>query len=160
VAEFDMQNRVIFSGQATIVDGKFEFSFIVPRDISYNTGQGKISYYFDDGQLSDGCGYFGGFTISGTSENYQADSEGPEISLYLNDQGFRSGDKTGPDPVLLAFLKDDSGINTTGQIGHDIVAFLNNDTSNPIILNNYYQTELNSFTDGRVVFPFFNLEKG
>ncbi len=160
VREFTMQNKILYRGTASVVDGQFEFSFIVPRDISYNSGFGKISYYVDDGELYDGHGYFDNFIISGTSDDYIPDHQGPEITLYLNNTNFRSGDQTGPDPVLLAYLKDDSGINTTGQIGHDIVAFLNNDTSNPYILNNFYQSDLDSYQSGRVVYPFFNLEKG
>ena len=159
-APFTMQNRILYRGKASIVNGEFEFSFIVPRDISYNTGFGKISYYFDDGEYADGNGYFDQFIVSGTASDFIPDHQGPEIALYLNNTGFRSGDRTGPDPILLAYLSDESGINTTGHIGHDIVAFLNDDTSRPIVLNNFYQANLNDFTSGRVVYPFFNLEKG
>ncbi len=171
-AEFSMRNRILYRGKASVSNGKFEFTFVVPRDISYNTGEGKISYYFDgtdqveDGKNNlqtrelDGCGYYNDFIISGTSDEYTPDLQGPEITLYLNNTNFVSGDKTGPDPVLLAYLNDENGINTTGQIGHDIVAFLNDDSSNPFILNNYYQADLDSYQSGRVVFPFFNLEKG
>ncbi len=160
VAEFDLRNRVIFRGKASVKDGLFEFSFIVPRDISYSSGTGKISYYFDDGEQYDGCGYFDNFTISGTSSDYIPDEQGPQISLYLNNMNFVSGDKTGPNPILLAFIEDENGTNTTGQIGHDIVAFLNDDSSSPFILNKYYQTDMDSYQSGRVVYPFFNLEKG
>ncbi len=159
-APFTMQNRILYRGKASVINGEFEFTFIVPLDISYNNGFGKISYYFDDGISTDGKGYYDNFIISGTSDNFTPDDQGPEISLYLNNLNFRSGDSTGPDPVLLAYLEDESGINTTGQIGHDIVAFLNNDTSNPFILNDFYQADLDSYQSGRVVFPFFNLEKG
>jgi hypothetical protein len=160
VTEFELRNRIIYRGAASVTNGTFEFSFIVPRDINYSIGDGKISYYFDDGKQIDGCGYYDNFTIAGTSKSYTPDNTGPEISLYLNNQEFVSGDKTGPNPILLAILQDDSGINTAGQIGHDIVAFLNNDTSAPFILNSYYQTDLNSYKSGRVIYPFFNLEKG
>jgi hypothetical protein len=155
-----VQNRILYRGKASIVNGEFTFTFIVPRDITYNSGFGKISYYFDDGKNIDGNGYFDEFIISGTAEDYIADGEGPSISLYLNDTNFQSGDKTGPDPILIAHLNDESGINTTGQIGHDIVAILNNDSFNPIVLNNFYQSEIDDFRSGRVIYPFFNLEEG
>jgi hypothetical protein len=158
--EFSMQNRIIFRGAATVENGLFEFSFIVPRDISYNSGSAKISYYFDDGLQHDGCGYYDNIIVAGTSSEYSLDNSGPEILLYMDNRDFVSGDKTEPNPVLLAFLNDESGLNTTGQIGHDIVVFLNDELSNPFIVNNYYQSEMNSFQSGRVVFPFFNLEKG
>jgi hypothetical protein len=160
VASFEMQNRILYRGKASVSNGEFSFTFIVPRDISYNTGLGKISYYFDDGEEIDGNGYFDQFIISGTADDYTHDNDGPVISLYLNNTNFRSGDKTGPDPILIASLEDESGINTTGQIGHDIVAILNDDTFNPIVLNNFYQADLDDFGSGRVIYPFFNLEEG
>jgi len=160
VANFEMQSRILYRGKASVTNGEFSFTFIVPRDISYNTGFGKISYYFDDGEEIDGNGYFNQFIISGTADDYTHDNDGPVISLYLNNTNFSSGDKTGPDPILLAHLEDESGINTTGQIGHDIVAILNDDTFNPIVLNNFYQADLDNFTSGRVIYPFFNLEEG
>jgi len=160
VVNFDMQNRILYRGKASVINGEFSFTFIVPRDISYNTGFGKISYYFDDGKTIDGNGYFDQFIISGTADDYTPDNQGPVISLYINNTNFRSGDKTGPDPILLAYLEDESGINTTGQIGHDIVAILNDDTFNPVVLNNFYQADLDDFRSGRVIYPFFNLEKG
>lgn len=158
--EFDMQNKILYRGTASVVNGEFEFSFVVPRDISYNSGLGKISYYVDDGELFDGNGYFDNFVIAGTTDEYTPDNQGPEISLYLNNAQFQSGDETGPHPLLLAYLEDENGINATGQIGHDIVAFLNDDTSNPYLLNNFYQADLDSYQSGRVVYPFFNLKKG
>ncbi len=160
VANFDMQNKILYRGKASVNNGEFSFTFMVPRDISYNTGLGKISYYFDDGEEIDGHGYFDQFIISGTADDYVPDNTGPEISLYLNNTNFRSGDKTGPDPLLIAYIEDDSGINTTGQIGHDIVAILNDDTFNPVVLNNFYQADLDDFRSGRVIYPFFNLEEG
>jgi hypothetical protein len=160
VAQFEMRNRIIYRGAAEVKNGDFEFSFIVPRDISYSIGKGKISYYFDDGHQFDGCGYYDNFTIYGTSDTYTPDLAGPKISLYMDNLNFVSGDKTGPNPVMLALLEDESGINSTGQIGHDIIAFLNNNTSEPFILNNYYQTSKGTYQEGRVVYPFFNLAKG
>ncbi len=157
---FTLQNRIIYRGAASVVNGVFEFTFVVPRDINYSTGNGKISYYFDNQLKTDGNGYYDNFIVSGTAPEFTKDDQGPAIDLYINNLNFKSGGNTGPNPVLIALLGDDSGINTTGQIGHDIVAFLNDDFSNPIILNNFYQSELNSYRSGRVIFPFFNLEKG
>ncbi|MFN2395223.1 MAG: type IX secretion system sortase PorU [Bacteroidales bacterium] len=160
VDDFSVQNRILYRGKASVADGEFSFKFVVPRDITYNSGFGKISYYFDDGEDIDGNGYFDEFIISGTADDYISDNQGPSISLYLNNTNFESGNKTGPDPILIAHLNDENGINTTGQIGHDIVAILNDDSFNPIVLNNFYQSNIDDFRSGRVIYPFFNLEEG
>lgn len=157
-ASFHMRNAILYKGKTSIENGHFSFSFIVPRDIAYDYGAGKISYYMDDGN-EDGHGYYDDFVIGGTLDDFIPDNEGPVIDLYMNDTTFVSGDHTDENPALLALLYDESGINMAGGIGHDIVAFLN-DSSDPIRLTNYYQADLDTYQSGRVVYPFRNLEEG
>jgi hypothetical protein len=75
---------------------------------------------------------------------------------YMNDETFVSGGITNASPFLLAFLEDENGINTASGIGHDIVAILDGDVSNPL-LNDYYQTNLDDYTKGTLRFPLRNL---
>ncbi len=157
-SSFSMRNSVLYKGKASISGGRFSFTFNVPRDIAYSYGQGKISYYMDDGN-TDGQGYFKDFVIGGTLDVFTPDTEGPVIDLYMNDTTFVSGDYTNENPVLLAFLYDASGINMTGSIGRNIVAYLN-DSHDPIRLTNYYEANLDTYQSGRVVYPFQGLEDG
>jgi hypothetical protein len=60
----------------------------------------------------------------------------------------------------LAFLADENGINTASGIGHDLVAILDGDESNPFVLNEYYETETDDFTKGIIRFPFRDLAPG
>ena len=46
--EFELQNNILFSGKTRAENGRFRFTFIVPRDIDYSFGKGKISYYASD----------------------------------------------------------------------------------------------------------------
>ena len=39
------QNNILYKGSASVVNGEFSFSFVVTKDIAYNYGNGKISYY-------------------------------------------------------------------------------------------------------------------
>ena len=41
-----------------------------------------------------------------------------------------------------------------------IVAYLDDKTSNPIILNNFYSSQIDNYKKGSVVFPFNNLNEG
>jgi len=157
--DFSMRNSLLYKGKASIEDGAFRFSFVVPGDIAYPYGQGKISYYLDNG-YADGQGAFTDFIIGGSTDDYTPDHEGPVIDLYMNDTTFVSGDHTDENPVLLALLYDKSGINLTGSMGHDIVAFLNDNTHEPIRLTRHYQADLDSYQRGRVAYPLRNLEEG
>jgi hypothetical protein len=158
---FDVLGETIFRGNATITDGQFEFGFVVPRDISIALGNGRISFFSKRGQtLLDKTGVNTKIKIGGVNENAAADNQPPKVKLYMNDQNFVSGGLTNESPLFLAFLEDENGINTASGIGHDIVAILDGDESNPIKLNDYYETELDNYKSGKLKFPFRNLATG
>lgn len=158
--QFKVQENIIYKGQATVSNGRFSFSFVVPKDISYAIGQGKIMYYAQNNEV-DAHGAFNDFMIGGLSNQSVADNRGPEINLFMDTEDFVSGDKTSKNPTLKAFLSDENGINTAGTgIGHDITAVLDDDYSNVLVLNNYYQADINDYKSGLVNFPFKNLTPG
>ncbi len=157
---FKTQTNKVYAGKATIANGYFEFSFVVPKDIDYAIDFGKISYYAENGQ-TDAIGYDTMFYIGGIDPNGINDNTGPEIDLFLNDESFVNGGITDETPILLAKLFDENGINTVGNgIGHDLVAILDNETSKPIVLNDFYIADLDSYQSGEIRYPFSELEPG
>jgi hypothetical protein len=157
---FDLQNDILYKGKAQVTDGKFNFTFIVPKDIAYHYGFGKISYYAAS-EEEDASGYFNNILVGGFNTSLESDDEGPFVKLYMNDEFFRFRGITDENPDLLALVSDSVGINTVGSgIGHDIVAILDSDRDNPIVLNDFYQADLNSYSRGTIRFPFYNLEEG
>ena len=157
---FNLQNSKLFKGKVSVTNGDFSYSFVVPKDISYNYGKGKLSHYAEN-QVQDANGYHADFYIGGTSDNYEADEVGPEIELFMNDEQFVFGGMTDENPILLANISDIHGINMVGNgIGHDIVAVLDDKTDESFILNDFYEAELNSYQSGKVYFPLSDLEEG
>jgi hypothetical protein len=160
VFEFDLQKNILYKGLANVENGKFEFTFIVPKDIAYKYGNGKISLYAEDGAI-DANGYDNDIIIGGFDDFSTEDHEGPEITLFIDNTNFINGGITNENPVLLAFVQDENGINTTGNgIGHDISATLDADPNNVKILNDYYVSDANSYKSGVISFPFFGIEDG
>lgn len=160
ILEFDSRESKIFNGKASVVNGNWEFDFIAPRDIRIAFGNAKLSFYSDN-NLIDKAGYNTDVIIGGINEDAPDDDTGPTIRLFMNDESFIDGGNTNESPMFLALLEDPSGINTSlTAVDHDIIAILDNDEANPIIMNDFYETELNDFTKGRVEFPFRNLEVG
>lgn len=157
---FSLRRNIIYKGKVEVINGEFTFSFIVPRDIAYQFGKGKISYYAYDGTI-DAAGSYSQVVVGGFSNRQIEDFSGPEVDLYMNDTKFKRGGFTDQNPVLLAFVEDLSGINTIGNgIGHDIVAILDNETDSPFILNDFYQSDLSTYRSGVISFPFHNLSPG
>ena len=158
---FNILGETIFKGNASITNGKFEFSFIVPKDIRVPLGNGKISFYAKKtAPFENQTGYDTSIKVGGINENAAVDNKPPTVKLYINDETFVSGGTTNESPFLLANLEDENGINTASGIGHDIVAILDGDVSNPYLLNDYYQTNLDDYTKGTLRFPFRNLSVG
>jgi hypothetical protein len=158
---FNVLGETIFRGNASVINGKFEFSFVVPRDIRIPLANGRISFYAKKNQfLENETGYNTNIKVGGINQNAVADNISPRVKLYMNDETFVSGGTTNESPFLLAFLEDENGINTASGIGHDIVAILDGDVNNPYILNDYYQTTLDDYTSGTLRFPLRNLSIG
>lgn len=156
--------NTVFKGGGSVKDGKFKFTFKVPKDISYSDSTcGKMSLYaFDKTAGEDAQGYFNKFLANGTKDDPDNDSEGPEIrSLFLNDSTFVSGDKVNNTPYFYARLWDKSGINVTGSsIGHDITLNIDNNPVTNYTLNSYYEFIPDSEGEGIVKFAIPALEPG
>jgi hypothetical protein len=160
VMEFQMRNNILFSGKTMAREGRFRFSFIVPRDINYSFGNGKISYYAHD-ESEDMNGSCTEIIIGGFASTTLSDLTGPEIRLFLNDTLFRDGGMTDHEPVLLAIIEDNGGINTTGSgIGHDLTGFLDNDRNRSFVLNNYYVNDFDNYRKGSITYNLSELDEG
>ena len=162
ILDFSTLGEIIFRGQASVTNGQFEFDFVVPKDIGLPVGQGKVSFYAknETSTQNQAGADISSVKIGGLNENAPEDNTGPVITLYMNDENFVTGGITNESPTLLAKLEDANGINTASGIGHDIVAIIDGDETNPVILNDYYQTEVDDYTKGTLSFLFRDLEPG
>jgi hypothetical protein len=160
VYHFKLRNSVIFNGKTEVKDGRFKIDFIVPRDIAYRFGQGLINYYATDYEV-DANGNCDSFIIGGFYDEAFEDNDPPEVRLFVDDTLFVSGGMTGQNPLLLAFVEDESGINTTGAgIGHDITATLSGPSKNSYCLNDYFVGEIGQPGKGVITYKMQDLADG
>ena len=158
--DFKLRKSILYKGISTVSNGNFSFEFIVPKDINYNYGDGKISYYFAN-DTTDGSGYTEKIIVGGSSNSPNNDNNGPEINLYMNDSNFIFGGLTDENPKIYASVSDENGINTSGtSLGHDISAVLDGNYANPILLNDFYVAALNNYKKGEIRYPLSELEDG
>ncbi len=161
IMDFTTLGEILFNGQAKITNGLFEFEFVMPRDTQIPVETGRVSFYAqEDNALDDKSGFNLDLKIGGLNEDAPEDNQGPLIQLFMNDESFVSGGITNDSPILIAKLEDENGINTSSGIGHDIIAILDGDESNPFVLNEYYQSEVDDYTRGITNFKLRDLENG
>ena len=153
------QESILFKGKATVSKGEFTIDFILPTQFS-NVAlpiRFTLAAYNDSSaalQVIDSI-----FVQPNNLQNL-SDTVGPEITVYLNDTRFISGAWASPNATLFAHLKDTSGIQTSGNaLGHDLSIWLDANPI-PIVINNYFIADVNSYQSGKVQYSFSNLTEG
>ncbi len=154
------RSNTLFRGQATIEKGSFSLEFILPKNIAYQVGTGKLSLYAkDETNLVDAIGGSTDFKIGESELDDNTDQSSPIIKLYMGDTTFINGGVTSASTQLVARLSDMSGINIANYgVGNNLVAILDNDRVFEI--DEYYTADVDDFTKGTIVFPFENLQPG
>lgn len=163
VLTFDDRPNIIYSGKATVTNGKFSYSLMVPKDIRYNYGTGRINYYASElNSEREAQGFFENFIVGGASANYdKTDTIGPNVTMYLNLSTFKSGDKVNEAPLFVADISDKNGINTVGSgIGHDLRLVIDDDPITSYTVNEYFFATTNSYTSGSVQYKIPTLKEG
>lgn len=157
--EFEQQKNILHKGITNVENGKFTYTLTIPKDIAYNFGQGKLSYYAQT-ETTDAAGYCDKFIIGGIDTSVVITETRPEIQLFMNDTNFVSGGITDENPKLFAIISDQIAINTVGSgLGHDIMARLDN-AANTFVLNDYFEVDSENPNKGTITFPFTNLSDG
>ncbi len=160
VFPFEVQNSPLFRGSATVTNGRFSINFIVPKDINYAFGNGKISYYAENGTPFDAAGADTSLIIGGTFEGLKDDTP-PIVQVFLNNEDFVQGGITHRNPILMIKCTDDYGMNVTGAgLGHDLTAILDDNILETIVLNDFYESAQDDARRGQALYPLRNLAPG
>lgn len=157
---FESQTNIIVNQKGRVANGQFELEIIVPKDINFEYGDTKVGLYaFSDAE--DAMGIIDSFTIGGYSNNPSENDIPPTVNVYLYDSIYHYAGFTDPDPVIFIDLEDDIGFNISGSsVGHDLIAILNEDFQNPMVLNNFFESSIEGPHKGHVYYPLYNLPEG
>jgi len=148
----------LFRGRYVVKDGRFSAVFRVPKDITYGGEDGRFSAYAWSEDLPAAFGALEGIVLSGTAPSVEVDTEGPQISIGFKGQsGFRSGDKVTGQPVLYASISDPSGINITGETGHEIELVVDEQVFK---VTDFFSVLEGDYREGVVEFPLEGVEPG
>ncbi len=159
---FTLYDKMLYSGKCTVSNGQFQFTFVVPSEITFQYGNGRISYYgVDSVNYSDATGYYENLVVGGVDQNAAIDNEGPDITMYLNGPDFENNDAVDKNPTLFAQLSDPNGISHTGMnIGRDILLIPDDNYHDAQVINSYFEPDIDSYTSGKITIPLHNLTEG
>lgn len=158
--EFSQQKNILYKGRDSVINGKFSYSFIVPKDVVFQYDYGKLSHYANS-YTEDATGSYSNILFGGFNQDIDIVESRPGIRLFMNDSLFVSGGTTNQNPTIYAILYDTLGINAVGSgIGHDITAVLDGNSNRIMVLNDYYETDATNPHKGYVSYPLQNLENG
>lgn len=145
------QGSILFRGEVSVKNGKFEGATVVPTDISYSDTSGKVELYFQAGG-SDGSGYTRNVIVGGTDTNVTINHVGPQITIYFDSTNFRDGDIVSEHPTMYVDLHSTNGINLSNvAVGHSLEATFDGQQS--VDLSSYYVGSVDSYQDGEVAYP-------
>lgn len=160
VINFNSLQNLLYKGKVRATNGKFSFSFIVPKDINFQFGQARVSYYADNGTY-DAQGIDENLVVGGLGNQVANDNAGPSIKGYLNNLQFVNGGIVNETPLLLLHLADASGINLSGNgIGHEITAVIDGNYRETIVLNDYFNASSTASLNGTIQFRLPQLSEG
>lgn len=156
---YKSKENIVFRGSSSVSGGEFTIDFIVPKNISYKIGNGKINMYAYSDNMEDANGSDISLLIGSSSNTIPSDESGPEILLNMGDTLNTDLSRVSHNTNLIVELQDESGINLSGfGVGNNITATL--DDEQTFILNEYYEAKKDSYSEGLIVFPIEGLTKG
>jgi hypothetical protein len=157
----ETQEQALFKGKATVQNGQFEISFILPGNLpSSSTAALKLQLYaYND--TADASMQFQSIFIQGTTSQNRQDTTGPVIQRYINHPSFKSGDWVSVPSTLFVHLKDSSGIQSSGnELGHDLKLIIDDTLVKNYNLNAFFAYDENQYQSGEIQYPLPVLEEG
>ncbi|WP_026967009.1 type IX secretion system sortase PorU [Algoriphagus terrigena] len=135
--EFSEEKTLIFKGTGKIESGKLEASFLIPKGIDPEFGNGNLRIRGWD--VNSGLQAMGSEipVMGGSKADESTDTDGPEINLVINGQTGEPFVFPTPNLQIEGLLFDESGINVSGFIAGQDLSIQVNDQP-PTILNEEY----------------------
>jgi len=157
---YDSLNTV-YNGSDYVRNGRFRFTFAVPKDIKYSDLNALMNLYAVNTEKTVlANGICDNLVLNGSGGGGQS-TIGPNIYCYLNSKAFTNGGRVNSTPYFMAEVSDADGINASGSgIGHDLQLVIDGEMSKTYSLNEYFQFDFGSYQKGTVGFSIPTLEQG
>jgi hypothetical protein len=159
VVPIAVQTQVLFKGKSTIKNGVMSAGFILPIQISSISNPIRMELAASSGTQS-AIQVFDSIYVKPNNIFTQIDTVGPQILAYINEPYFKQGDWSASNAIVYVRLKDSSGIQSSGNaLGRDLSIWIDNNPM-PIIFNNYFIADLDSYQSGTATISLPGLSVG
>lgn len=161
VITFDEKGGRLFTGRGKVVDGIFSVDVAMPFEVADNFRPATLNMFAWSETGEEAIGVNRDFYVFGFDDAAEPDDTAPNIDYaYLNHSSFVDGDVVNEQPVFLAKVSDDVGINmSSAGIGHQMSLKLDGRNAYSD-LSLYYTPSSDGSASGVISYPLSNLEKG
>ena len=158
---FDEKGDRLFMGRGKVVNGKFTIDVAMPFEVADNFRPATLNMYAWNAGGEEAIGANRDFYVYGFDDSAEPDNSAPEINYaYMNHSSFVNGDVVNEQPMFLAGISDDVGINlSTAGIGHQMSLKLDDRTSYSDVAL-YYTPSSDGSASGSIAYPLSNLSEG
>jgi hypothetical protein len=159
---FETYGNKTYAGSAKVTNGKFSLQVAMPSEIADNFRPATMALYaYDTQDDTEAIGLNRDFYVYGFNDNAVEDKEAPTIeSFVLNHSSFKSGDTVNNEPMVIASVSDNVGINVSlAGIGHQMTLTLDDNTTYTDVTH-YYTPGTDERPSGTINYPLSDLADG
>jgi len=152
--------KTLYRGAIEFTGNEYDGGFILPKDVTIGDSSGKLVVYLYSEQnntLWEGMGVHTDLTFIGDTSN-TLDTEGPQITFSSDGRIVSWGDNLNIQDVLSVEIADPIGVNLTGEVGHDIRIWQDEDESTSEDVTDLFVYNTGSYTEGTLFYPLQNLD--
>jgi len=157
--EFNKLGGALTNSSFEVKNGSFKAEFYIPKDISYSDTNATIFSFAASDDNRYGKGLTTSLKVDGVNSVQSTDSK-PNIKLYMEAKDFKDCGTVRQNPLLIADVSDEYGINSTGiGIGHKLEVWID-DNPQSIDLTDYFYPSLTDSKSGSIIKALPSLTAG
>lgn len=158
---FDEMGDKLFAGRGTVKGGRFAVDIAMPTEVADNFRPATVSMYASTADGREAMGVSRDLFVYGYDATADPDSVAPTIDYaYLNHSSFDNGTIVNEQPMFIAGVSDDTGINLSmAGIGHQMLLKLDDNRSFTDVAL-YYTPSADGTPSGTIAYPMSELAEG
>lgn len=159
---FDDQSSLLYQGRDSVINGEFDLYIAMPSEISDNFRPALMNFFArTNDSRRNASGTNSDFYVFGIDTEAEPDTIAPVIEYaYLNHESFTPGSVVNEEPMYIAGITDNVGINlSSAGIGHQMTLTIDGKTTLTDV-SLYYTPYSDGRPGGTLAYPLPNLADG